>query len=431
MVSVAEFQQMQNELKTARDQIAALAVAQDTLKQNAQDAIAASEARSAQLARQLAERATANAQSTNERFDLVDFKVNKPEPFSGRRDESWKSWSRQFKTYCNVRKDGMKRALDWAETQTTEIDRNAVMGMGWALGEMANARLYDFLFLQCKGDAHVLIERHDGMGFEAWRQLARRYSPSGGQFELEMMSRLMNPQKAAKLADLPAAILRFERDIAMYQSRTGRQFLEEWKTPTFLRILPDSHKEELTRRFQMGQRDYQRMVDSVRGFSEEAWFMMKGPNDMDIDAANFGNLGNQDGEYQEQRDDTGDESVDWMGKGKGKGKGKLGTQRAATPTTKTTTTQNEPKGKGRGLCHWCGGDGHYIRECKAKKAGKPRTAKSDRPVKAIEDEGGDYEESLLGSISLGFDLCGSYRGDRGLCVCVQWSCVYMRWSWLR
>ena len=195
MVSVAEFQQMQNELKTARDQIAALAVAQDTLKQNAQDAIAASEARSAQLARQLAERATANAQSTNERFDLVDFKVNKPEPFSGRRDESWKSRSRQFQTYCNVRKDGMKRALDWAEAQTTKIDGNAVAGMGWALGEMANARLYDFLFLQCKGDAHVSVERHDGMGFEAWRQLARRYAPSSGRFEFDMMSRFMNPQK--------------------------------------------------------------------------------------------------------------------------------------------------------------------------------------------------------------------------------------------
>ena len=239
MVSVAEFQQLQAELSTAREQIQALAVAQDKLKSDAQNAIAASETRANNLARQLVQ----SSMSGGDKFELVDFKVNKPEPFHGRRDESWKSWSKQFKTYCNVRKDGMKKALEWAEIQSTTIDTGAIASMGWPAGDLANSRLYDFLFLQCKGDAHVLIERHDGMGFEAWRQLAKRYSPSGGQFELDMMSRLMNPHKAAKLSDLPAAILRFERDIETYQTKTGRQFPEEWKTPTFLRILPDSHRE--------------------------------------------------------------------------------------------------------------------------------------------------------------------------------------------
>ena len=189
MVSMAEFQQMQDELRTARQQIAALAAEQQALTKNGQEAIAASEARSAQLVR-----AMASAQP-GEKCELVDFKVNKPEPFSGRRDESWKSWSRQFETYCNVRKEGMKQALEWAEKQEANIDAAALQSMQWASANMANTRLYDFLFLLCQSDAHILVERHDGMGFEAWRQLARRYSQSGGQFELDMMNGLMNPRR--------------------------------------------------------------------------------------------------------------------------------------------------------------------------------------------------------------------------------------------
>ena len=222
--SMAEFQQMQDELTTARQQIAALASQQQELLKNAQEAIAASEARSAQLVRAM----TSTQPQSGEKFELIDFKVHKPEPFSGRRDESWKSWSRQFKTYCNVRKEGMKQALEWAEQQQGNIDAAAVASMNWSVGTTANTRLYDFLFLLCQSDAHILVERHDGMGFEAWRQLARRYSQSGGQFELDMMNGLMNPQKASKLVDLPSAILRFERNIELYQHKTGKQFPEEW-----------------------------------------------------------------------------------------------------------------------------------------------------------------------------------------------------------
>ena len=70
----------------------------------------------------------------------------------------------------------------------------------------------------------------------------------------------------------------------MYETKTGRAFPLEWKAPTFLKILPDSHKEELVRRFQMGTRDYDTLVNAVRGFSQEAWFSQRGPNDMAVDA---------------------------------------------------------------------------------------------------------------------------------------------------
>ena len=248
------FQQLSDELNIARAQIAQLSAAQDTLRAQAVAAISASEARTAVLIQQ--HNAGGGGGKGSDWLELVDFKVAAPANFHGKREESWKLWSRSFKTYCNVRKEGFKRALEWAESyQGQVINESSIDEMQWPLARMADAKLYDFLSLQCKGDALVLIEHYDGLGFEAWRQLTRRYMPSGGQFELDMMSRLMNPSKAAKIADLPAAILRFERDLQTYEARTGRAFPKEWKSPTFLRILPDSHREELVRRFQLGMKN--------------------------------------------------------------------------------------------------------------------------------------------------------------------------------
>ena len=280
------FQQLADELNGARGQIAQLSAAQDTLRAQAASPIASSEARTAALIQQQNTSGLGGGGGKGDWLELVDFKVSKPADFHGKREESWKLWSRSFKTYCNVRKECFRKAVGWAEGYTGQvINETSIDEMQWPLARTADTKLYDFLTLQCKGDALVLIEHYDGLGFEAWRQLSRRYMPSGGQFELDMMARVMNPARAQRIADLPAKILRFERDLQTYEARTGRAFPTEWKAPTFLRILPDSHREELVRRFQLGMKDYESLVASVRGFSQEAWFATKGPSEMDVDSA--------------------------------------------------------------------------------------------------------------------------------------------------
>ena len=279
----AQLEAMSTELAAARAQIVRLATDQQELRQQAMQAIAASEARTTTAIAQL----TARDARSDDRLELVDFKVAAPENFHGKREESWKVWSRQFRTYCNVRKSGFRAALEWAENyQGPAINDTSIDGMQWPPARLADAKLFDFLVLKCRGDALVIIEHYDGLGFEAWRQLSRRFSPSGGQYELDMMNSLMNPKKATKLSELPGAILRFERDIRTYESRTGQRFPEEWKSPTFLRILPESHREELTRRFQMGTRDYATLSANIKGFSQEAWWQQGGRNssDMDVDS---------------------------------------------------------------------------------------------------------------------------------------------------
>ena len=181
----------------------------------------------------------------DDRFDIVDFKAIAPSAFHGKREESWKQWSRKFKTYCNARREGFRAALNWAEAAQMEINGQSIGQMQWQHSVAADSKLYDFLLLITLGDALIIVEHYEGQGFEAWRQLCKRFNPSGGQFELDMMTALMNPTRASSLQALPGAVDRFERDLRTYEAKTGRAFPAEWKIPIFMKVVPESHKKEI------------------------------------------------------------------------------------------------------------------------------------------------------------------------------------------
>ena len=158
----AELAQTQAALAHSNQQIAAISAAQDALRLAAQTEIAQSEARSAALIAQMAQRGGGGG---GDKFDMVDFKAVQPGNFKGRREESWKLWSRAFKTYCNTRKTGFRRALDWAEACHDPVDHNHIDAMGWEHARVADQKLYDFLELTCREDALVMVEKFPDMGF--------------------------------------------------------------------------------------------------------------------------------------------------------------------------------------------------------------------------------------------------------------------------
>ena len=138
----AAIQQLATELAQARDQILRQATALDQLRAQAQAEIAASEARMRDM---LARMTPAPGDG---KFDIVDFKASAPNAFNGRREESWKKWSRKFRTYCNARKDGFRAALVWSECAQVEINHHAIDSMGWAPARVADSKLYDFPMTQ-------------------------------------------------------------------------------------------------------------------------------------------------------------------------------------------------------------------------------------------------------------------------------------------
>ena len=258
---VVAMQQMQAELASNRDQMAQMAAAHDGLQQAHEALRQASEAAfQAKTAEIQASEAKLSRLAFNQKFDLIDMKTLQPETFKGKHNEAFKPWAKKVKAFCNAKKAGFRKALDWAETQAQEITNLAAMG--WPDATAADEKLHDFLLQLCAEEAQVLIDipGMSGRGFEAWRLLTQRYSPTGGQYELDAMLALVQRKPARDAISLPGAISKLERDIALYVERTGRSFPEEWRVPTLLQLLPKAQAETLKLRYAEGLTDYRQIV---------------------------------------------------------------------------------------------------------------------------------------------------------------------------
>ena len=395
-------QQMQNELNTTRAQIARMATEHDSLRQ-AHEAL--------RSATDLALQARTNEIATAEmkirqllftqKFDLMDMKTLQPETFKGKQSEAFKPWARKVKAFCNAKKAGFRRALEWAETQQTEIQD--LTGASWEHADVANEKLHDFLLQLCGDEAQILVDTPAlaGRGFEAWRLLTQRYSPCGGQYELDAMIALMQRKPVSNAVQIPGAISKLERDIALYGQRTGKSFPEDWKVPVLLQLLPKAQAEQLKIRYAEGLTNYRTIVENLMTFSQTMRFdgaYGRGDNDMDIGMVDWEDLTvAQTNAYWEafQRGLAGEEPppppegsdeqfIDALQrKGKGKGKGKRGRQGPLTQAYQggkadrqpnPATAPPQPGQPDKRICHWCQRMGHVMAGCPDKKAGKPRVA---------------------------------------------------------
>ena len=200
---------------------------------------------------------------------LLNLKAFEPKTFAGKEADNVKPWAKKTRNYCNARRKGFRTALDWAELQTEPITVQDLIGMDWAPAEEANLELYDFLVMATSDEALLIVERHKDNGFEAWRQLLRRYNPTGGRFELDRMAHLLQRKQCKTLSEVPAAVDVLERDMLGYETRSSVKFPEEWKLPLLLQILPETHRKELEVKFSMGEKNYSKIVANIVGYSNE------------------------------------------------------------------------------------------------------------------------------------------------------------------
>ena len=221
-------QQLQGELNTTRDQLARMADSHDQLRA-AHEALrlASEQAFQMKAAEIQASEDKLSKLVFNQKFDLLDMKTLQPDTFKGRAQEAFKPLARKVKAFCNAKRQGFRKALDWAEAQPHAIQD--LGPMGWSHAEPANEKLHDFLLQLCGEGAQLLVDTPvlEGRGFEAWRILTARFSPSGGQYELDAMLALLERKPAKDTASLPDAITKFERDLELYERRTSKRFPDE------------------------------------------------------------------------------------------------------------------------------------------------------------------------------------------------------------
>ena len=151
---------LQQELNTTRAQVVLITQQHDALRA-AHDALnSAAQTALQQRANEILQmEGNLKGLIFRQQFDLLDAKDLKPDNFKGRKTENFKPWAKKFKAYCNSKRSGFRKALEWAEKEKVEIQD--VRHSNWEMAEAADSKLYDYLLQILGEDALMLIEKHE------------------------------------------------------------------------------------------------------------------------------------------------------------------------------------------------------------------------------------------------------------------------------
>ena len=257
---------LQTELRATRDQVLEITQRYDGLAV-AHQTLSAETARVFQI--RAGEMATLEQQlkslllKQRADYELLDLKSMRPEKYKGTRAEPWKPWARRFKAYCNGKAAGFRAALDWAEAHSGPI--RDFTSCPWEKSFYADAKLHDFLCATLGGEAVLVPELPglEGQGFECWRRLTAKYSPNGGQHEIDAMMALMAPKPARDLAGLGGAIAKFEHDWRQYEKLSGETLPDKLKIGALLKILPPAQASDIKWKFAGGVTSYSAMAEHI------------------------------------------------------------------------------------------------------------------------------------------------------------------------
>lgn len=350
---------------------------------------------------------------------LVNMKTMAPKVFHGKAEESYRTWAKKTRAYCNASRPGIKKFLQWIERQETEINVDDVR-VKWRYKESAAEVLYDFLMIYTEDSVRIIVERYEDNGPEARRQLARRYDPIGETYAIDQMNTLMNVSRCKSMIELPTAISRWEKAHANYVSRAGgSQIPEEWKVQILFNTIPTGELDRIKLQFKYTRPEEKNYHSLSRALMElagekaydQAQKSSADPMDLSLVNAEEKYSASEWEEFMKERSptqadwDEWEADLDYLGKGKGKAR--------------------KGKGKGKG-CHWCGKEGHEKATCqefaawKKKKdeeraakglppyvpkgSGRGNGGKSDKPLKSLDAEDAKQKTGALDLDYVGFGM---------------------------
>ena len=363
-MSTPEMLAVQMQLQSSAEQLQITSTTLDNLRIETGRAFA-------EIERQLAEEQKKNKGSKDDKIHLVNSKSFEGGKYNGAKMLEFKGWSKKVKIFCNSQHRGFRAALEKAEECAKQVEIGDLGVANWELAKDMDEKLYDFLVTFTAEEALRAIEPYQGSGFEAWRQLKVRYSPSGGRADIDRAVRMMTRKPVKSLAELPAALDLMERDLKHYETAAGHAYPEEFKPLLLIQLLPESEARELKMKFKFGQSDYRKMRDDILAFANDERHseMYRGAKDMDVDTLvpGEGAWTLTDWEEWYQRSDPATEDLNYMGKGKGKGGKGKGKGKGKDGKGKDGNKGGNGKGKGpeKRECYHCGKIGHLKAECRS------------------------------------------------------------------
>ena len=131
-----------------------------------------------------------------------------------RRAKTSENGRKKTKLFLNLKCNTFRAALTWAEQQQGRITDQDIAQQRWPDQAEGNPKLYDYLCSVLEKEPLNIAEKETGKGLEAWRRLAKRFNPHGGQHDMDRYESLVYGTKAAKnLQELPRMIEAWENKL--------------------------------------------------------------------------------------------------------------------------------------------------------------------------------------------------------------------------
>ena len=122
--------------------------------------------------------------------------------------------------------------------QRTEVitqEESAKLGVG----PQENSELQGYLKDRTKGTAGDLVRNNkSGIGLESWRLLTRQFNPRTLTGTMLAQQREQHPRGAKTMAELPGALLEWEKSLRRCIQEGRKPPDDDWKRLTLLKMLP-------------------------------------------------------------------------------------------------------------------------------------------------------------------------------------------------
>ena len=184
--------------------------------------------------------AASSQANTNDKVDERHFR--KMNNFSG---TNWKDWAFQFRSATRSSNIEAHRLLEWAEKQTMEIAEFTEYDGEEEVAEKLSGQLFNLISTMVNGEPLQLMHNCGYNGAEAWRRLAKRYSPSSPMRMMQLMMQVVAPEKAKSVKDLPNMIERWEARTLMLAKDFNETVSSKMKAAILISFLPAELRDAL------------------------------------------------------------------------------------------------------------------------------------------------------------------------------------------
>ena len=153
---------------------------------------------------------------------------------------NWKDWSFQFKSASRSSSEKAYELLNWAEREVDEID-----DLDDETEVKLSGELFNLLTTMMVGEPLQLLHNCDFNGLEAWRRLAKRYSPSTPLRAMQLMLQIVSPEKAKSLKEVPTIIDKWETRVMILERDFKEKISSRMKAAILISILPNELRDAL------------------------------------------------------------------------------------------------------------------------------------------------------------------------------------------